>query len=485
MTKIHSDAGTKVNTRPAYHIFSSHSIAWPLDPNGAIYWKGRYHLMWIQSPGQGWAHASSADLIQWTMHPKVELFHFSGNAFFNKEGRATMVFGGSRKPAISVAEALDDELNQWKLVSSKAGHEPGDPDPGKFDIWDPFGWRDGDNYYAIFGNHPLHSQPASVWKSSNLKKWDYIGPLLSREMPDVDAYEDVSCPDMFKIGNKHMLLCIAHVKGARYYLGELKNGQFHPEKHVRMNWPGGACFAPETLKDGKGRRIMWAWATDTHQYRPQQEAPGWAGMLTMPRVLSLAEDGTVLITPVKEYEKLRTNLRKHRHIKVPSGKDTVLKDVSGDCLELMIKVEPGSDKPFGVKVRRSPDGEEETAISYDPKRKTIRIDLIKSSLDKTITYPTYVQNWNGLNGTPKTNPNVTAQEAPFELDTGENLRLRVFIDRSIMEIFANDRQCLTQRIFPTRPDSVGVALFSTDDHAVFTSVEAWDMDPIVVQGDGK
>ena len=57
MKKIHSDAGTTVNTPPAYHIYSSRSIGWPLDPNGALYWKGRYHLMWIQSPGPGWADA--------------------------------------------------------------------------------------------------------------------------------------------------------------------------------------------------------------------------------------------------------------------------------------------------------------------------------------------------------------------------------------------------------------------------------------------
>jgi beta-fructofuranosidase len=328
---------------------------------------------------------------------------------------------------------------------------------------------------------PYHTQPASVWQSVDLKKWIYIGPLLSREMPGVDAYEDISCPDMFKIGNKHMLLCIAHVKGARYYLGEFKNGQFVPEKHARMNWPGGACFAPETLKDDKGRRIMWAWAMDTHHYRPQQTAAGWAGMLTMPRVLSLAKDGTVLIKPVKEYEALRSRPRKHQNVKVPAGKDVLLKDVSGDCIELRVKIEPGSDKPFGVKVRRNPDGKEETTISYDPKKKRIRIDLIKSSLDKTVEYPTYVQNYGGKNGTPKQNPSVTAQEAPFELKADELLQLRIFIDRSIMEVFVNDRQCLTQRIFPTRPDSVGVALFSTDGKAVFTSAEAWDMAPITVQ----
>jgi len=477
----------KVNMRPAYHITSPDSIGWPFDPNGAIYWKGRYHLMWIQNPGRGWAHASSADLIHWKMHPKVDLFSYSGNAFINKQGGATVVFGGTARPAISVAVALDDELNEWKLVSSKTGHEANDPDPSKYDIWDPFGWHDGENYYAIFGTYPKRSKPATVWKSSDMMKWEYIGPLLSREMPDVEAFEDISCPDMFKLGDKHMLLCIAHTKGARYYLGQFKDGQFYPESHGRMNWPGGACFAPETLLDDKGRRIMWAWAMDDHRYRKQQTATGWAGTLTMPRVLSLASDGTVVIEPVREYENLRSKLRKYENVTVSADSDMVLENISGDCLELMVEIRPSVNAPCGVKVRRSPNGQEETVISYDPVKKHLGIDVARSSLDKSIEYHTFVQNYDGKNNTPKASENllVTAQEAPFELKAEEPLRLRIFLDRTILEVFANDRQCLTQRIYPTRADSMSVSLFSTDGKAAFTSVRAWDMTAIEVLAETK
>ena len=139
------------------------------------------------------------------------LCHFSGNAFVNKDNKPTIVFGGAAYPAISAVVTLDDELNGWKLVSSKDGHAPGDPDESKFDIWDPFGWQDGENYYSIFGCHPHRGKPATVWKSPDMQKWHYVGPLLSPEMPDVDVYEDVSCPDMFKLGEKHILLCNYYV----------------------------------------------------------------------------------------------------------------------------------------------------------------------------------------------------------------------------------------------------------------------------------
>ncbi len=478
-------ADEQVNMRPAYHITSYNEVAWPFDPNAAIYWKGRYHLMYIRKSPGGWGHVSSEDLIRWKRHPNAVIFDLSGNAFINKEGIPTIVSGHG---GVSVAIAQDEDLNVWKFISIKKGPQFGDPHPSQFDLWDPHGWLEGDRYFAIFGCHPWRRPiPATVWKSTDLKRWHYIGPLLSREMPDVEPFEDISCPDFFKLGDKHMLLCISHIKGARYYLGEFRDEQFHPESHARMNWPGGACFAPETLLDHKGRRIMWAWATDSHRYPKRQLALGWAGTLTMPRVLSLASDSTLLIKPVEEYENLRQNLRKYENIAVDAGTEKLLKDISGDCLELMVEMAPGFNSRCGVKVRRSPQMQEQTVISCDPRKKLLRIDVEKSSLDREIVYHTYVQNYDGRHNTPPASANlpVTAQEAPFELKTGEPLQLRIFLDRTILEVFANDRQCLTQRIYPTRPDSIGVSLFSTDGSAEFTSLKAWDMAPIAVEPDSE
>lgn len=151
----------------------------------------------------------------------------------------------------------------------------------------------------------------------------------------------------------------------------------------------------------------------------------------------------------------------------------------------MVEIHPGFDAPCGIKIRRSPQGQEETAISYNPVKKHLRIDVRKSSLDKEIVYHKYVQNYGGKYSKPRADENVlvTAQEAPFELKEAESLRLRIFLDRTILEVFANDRQCLTQRIYPTRADNLGVSLFSSDGQAEFVSVRAWDMAPIVVQAE--
>ena len=86
--------------RPTYHFVMPEGIAEPFDPNGAIYWNGRYHLFYIFQPNKAdiwdsyWGHVSSADLIHWRYHPTALAPNpgdpdegiFSGNAFVNKKG---------------------------------------------------------------------------------------------------------------------------------------------------------------------------------------------------------------------------------------------------------------------------------------------------------------------------------------------------------------------------------------------------------------
>ena len=131
-------------------------------------------------------------------------------------------------------------------------------------------------------------------------------------------------------------------------------------------------------------------------------------------------------------------------------------------------------REVGVKVRRSPGGEEETAVSFDVAAGVLRVDVSRSSLDRGIRYTRYRSLQPNL---PECEQYVTAQEGPFELAPGEPLVLRIFLDRSILEVFANRRQCVTQRIYPTRTDSLGVSLFARGGAARFKSVQAWNLAP--------
>jgi beta-fructofuranosidase len=442
---------------PTYHFVSPTSLdCMRFEPNGAFCWKGRYHLGYIyQDQGTHcWGHASSDDLLHWKRHPPMltpnpgdpDQGLFSGNAFVDHKGRVVIHYHGVGA-GNCIAVAADDQLNVFKKLAAN----PVMKDPG----WDPHGWLEGDNYYSISGGNP-----PSLYKAidEDQTKWKLLGKLMSRDMPEVEKDEDISCPDLFRLGDKRVLLCISHKRGARYYVGRFENEQFHPERHERMNWPGGACFAPETLLDAKGRRVMWAWAI------------GSPSSMTLPRILSMGKDGALRIEPAPELEALRRNPRRLDNQLVKADSESVLERVNGDALELRVRIDPKHATRCGLKVRRSPDGGEETVIEYHPAKKSLRIDLAKSSLSRGVRYKTYVM-------TGADNPDVTAQKAPFELKPGEPLELRVFLDKTMLEVFANGRQCLTQRIYPTRPDSQGIALFSVNGDARFQSVEPLDMAP--------
>jgi len=101
-----------------------------------------------------------------------------------------------------------------------------------------------------------------------------------------------------------------------------------------------------------------------------------------------------------------------------------------------------------------------------PFYEVIKVGLEKSTLDNTIQYTV---------GTGESIKVLSSQEAPLHLLPGENLKLRIFMDRSVLEIFANGRQCLTQRIYPTRVDSIGIKLFSKRGDVLVRSFDAWDM----------
>ena len=151
-------------------------------------------------------------------------------------------------------------------------------------------------------------------------------------------------------------------------------------------------------------------------------------------------------------------------------------------MEIMAEIIPGKIKPSGIKVRKSEKGEEETVIYHDPRNKQLVIDVEKSTLDKSIVYHKFVQNYDGKGDTPpkKDNTLLTSQKAPFLLKEGETLNFRIFLDKTILEVFANNRLCMTQRVYPVLLDSDRIELFSKDSDTLFKSIKAWDMHPIEV-----
>jgi beta-fructofuranosidase len=482
--------------RPRYHLLPPDGF-WN-DINGTIYWKGRYHVFFLgrlapdlptilsgkdsDHARETWLHASSRDLVHWIHHPPalVPVFDgsmprglYSGDMMDNMPVPTIIVHVPGQGTCLYTAE--DDELIRWKPhpqnpVIPSAGA------PEEAVIFDPCGWKQGDCYYALVGNKNkrpgYEGDSTSLFRSRDLRHWEYRGPFYKSERRWTQEYEDCACPDFFPLGDKHVLISHVHRpwNHLQYYIGryDVKAERFLPESHGYMSWPGGSLCAPETLLDGAGRRIFWGWIMEA---RPA--ANGWASVATLPRVLALGDDHSLRIEPAPELEVLRFNLRTRENVELSGG--LPLAEVRGDCLEISAVFEPGDARELGIKVRCSPDGAEQTAIVCTPAAKTLKVELAKSTLDPQVKYQWAHPSFAEANKIPASKQFAQEQVAPFALQPDEPLALRVFLDRSVLEVYANGRQCITQRIYPSRADSLGVELFSRGGSARVRTFKAWDL----------
>ena len=162
------------------------------------------------------------------------------------------------------------------------------------------------------------------------------------------------------------------------------------------------------------------------------------------------------IEPVPELAVLRCNHRRFTNLPIRPDTSIPLEEVDGDCLEIVATFELGDAEAFGVKVCCSPDDNEQTIIFYSPEDKSLVLDAERSSLSPDVV-------------------SRGVQRGPLELAADELLQLRIFVDRSVIEVFANNRQCLTKRIYPARQDSRGVQLFARGGTAKLKSMDVWDM----------
>jgi beta-fructofuranosidase len=471
--------------RPKYHIVTPEGVYRPFDPNGAIFWKGRYHLMYIIQTEKGhcWAHISSKDLVHWRHHPLalepggIDTGIFSGGAFIDKNGIPTITYWGLGEEAgICLATSTDDELVTWsKLSENPVIHQSSlgialTTDGEPYGAADPSAiWVHNNRYYMLTGNLLVMREygwnqkiaeyntgdTAYLLVSDDLVHWEYLHPFYQSDRKWTRDDEDNMCPDFFPLGDRHMLLFISHNLGCQYYIGRYADDRFYPETHGRMTWVDNTFFAPESLLDDQGRRIMWAWIKDGRE-PATCEASGWSGVMSLPRVLWLGEDKTLRMAPVEELSLLRYNPRKYAELMIEQDKELLLDDIKGTSFELKLKLASDRATQFGVKIACSPDGDEQTAIFYDRADKQLKIDTTCSSLGEG----------------PK-----SVEAGPLELMPDELLELRIFVDGSVIEVFANDRQAVTRQIYPTRKDSLGVSLFSRGDAATVISLEAWDMAP--------
>jgi beta-fructofuranosidase len=457
--------------RPRYHFLAPAN--WMNDPNGPIYWKGDYHIFYQYNPNGAywgdmhWGHAISRDMIHWKHLPMAlaptpggpdKDGCFSGSAI-DHDGVPTLFYTGVSPEVQCMATSQD--MITWKKYARNpviAGPPRGLQVVG---FRDPALWKEGGRWLLAIGSGFKGAGGCTLlYESKNLTDWTYLHVLSTGALdPSVHSKDPVAtgemweCPDFFALGDKQVLLISTQYK-VRYYVGRYEARKFHQALEGMADF--GAYYAAKSMVDAKGRRILWGWIQERRTVGAQKAA-GWSGATSLPRVLSLRSDGALGIEPVPEIEMLRG--RTHEFGAQDVTPDSLpLKGVRGDALEIVAEIAPGSSEACGLRVRESPEGSERTMITYRRDSNTLAFDSRRSSLNLEAT--------RGV------------MEGPLHLATNESLQLRVFLDGSVMEVYANGRTCLTGRAYPTRADSLGLRPFARGGKARLVSMKVWEMRPI-------
>ena len=469
--------------RPQYHLMPAHN--WMNDPNGPIYFGGRYHMFHQYNPqaavwgNMNWAHGSSPDLIHW-QHEPIAISPtpngpdrdgvFSGSAVLD-HGRPTVIYTGVAPPASAsevtlrdgnhtwretqcLAVAQDNGLRTWKKVSDPVIAAP--PDGLKVTGFrDPVMWREDDRWVLALGSGTRErGGMVLLYASQDLRHWTYLHPLVEGSPSGknaanvVDSGDMWECPDFFPLEDKHVLV-ISTMGKVGWKVGSYSNQRFTPEKEGIVDW--GAYYAAKTMVDKNGGRILWGWIPET---RPDADliAAGWAGVMSLPRVLSLSAENELQTAVSPAAHSLRdkqkwwhsgTRQRSDRPLETshPERSFDELR-ISGLAAELDLLLHLRGDA-FSLRLQ-SEDGTNFATILFEERsgHPALRVNEVVASL-----------------------PRVVLPE----------LRLHVFLDGSVLEVFANAGTALTARVYkvPAGPLQVKV-----DGAADIVSAEVWQMKPI-------
>lgn len=482
--------------RPRFHFVSP--AGWLNDPNGVAQWDGTYHLFYQYNPEGAfhhniqWGHATSSDLVTWTDRP-VALEPSAGpdaegcwsGVLVDDGGTPTLVysgrFDGHELPCVAVGSA---DLLHW----TKA---PGNPviaaPPAGVEITayrDHCVWREGPVWRQLVGSGIRgRGGTAFLYESEDLRSWDYIGPLMIGDASQGDPQDTDwtgtmwECVDLFRAGAGSLgpdpgpagphapdvLVFSAWNDGDTrhplYWTGRYAGDTFEPAELHRLDYGGRFFYAPQSFLDESGRRIMFGWLQEGRSNAAMVEA-GWSGVMSLPRLTTLAGDGSLSFAPVPEVEKLRSG-----HISIPgrvlAGAGTpVDTGVSGNQLDLELDVELAPGAVLRLGILASADGNEETVIELARAHKdhgtagqgTLRLDRARSSLDPAV--------------------DAEDKQGPVRMPGGR-VHLRVLVDRSAVEIFANGKP-LTARVYPTLGGG-RVGLTAAGGTVRLLSFDAWTM----------
>ena len=439
--------------RPRFHYLPPAN--WMNDPNGLIQWDGQYHLFYQYNPNAAvhtnmhWGHAVSDDLIHWkdlpiaiapTPNSADEGGIYSG-CIIDNDGVPTAFYTGVNQgdtiQTQCMATSRDGLLTWQKYQRNPVIAAPPAEMKQTSDFRDPYLWREDDAWMMAVGSRIKDIGGAVLlYRSQNLIDWEYLNPLLTGEIQKNGTMWE--CPNFFKLGDKWVLIISSHLGNATgtviYFVGDYKDYRFIPEYEGILDHA--YLYAPLTLLDDNGRRLLWGWIREGRSVEAHAKA-GWAGAQSIPRILSLDAYNRLNMQPANELEAIRGKRHYHENLTLAEDRSIEFHGLTL-ALDILADVEIEQGGTITLSVACSTDGTQGTHISFDAETQELHIDREQASTSPADDrYP---------------------HRAIHELDEGETLQLRILLDGSVLEVIANNRTSITSRIYPTQATDDGIRL---------------------------
>ena len=436
--------------RPLYH--HTPAYGWMNDPNGMFFKDGVWHLYFQHNPygsqweNMTWGHSTSTDLIHWTFQgdpvlPDAWGAIFSGSSVVDKNNTA----GFGENAIVALYTSAGENQTQSMAYSTDNGKTftkyDGNPiitsnvpdfrDPHMFWNEDIKKW----NMILAAG------QQMNIYSSDNLKDWKFESSFGAEYGSHGGVWE---CPDLMKMKvrgtdkEKWMLVCNINPGGpsggsaTQYFVGDFDGHKFtcesKPEVTKWMDY-GKDHYATVTFDNApNGRHVALAWMSNW-QYANQVPTMQYRSANSIPRDLGLFEykgNTYCSVTPSEEITAARS--------KKPS------KSLSEAC-EMVVNLKGDAT------ITLSNSKGEKVVMTYKAKDETF-------SMDRTLS-----------GKTDFSSDFAAITTAPVY---GKMNKLRIFIDKSSIEVFDNDgKMAMTNLVFPTKPYDKVTIKGKTKKYAVY------------------
>ena len=479
-------AGYDQPYRPQVHF--SPREHWTNDPNGLVYFHGEYHLFYQYNPfgdvwgHMSWGHAVSKDLLHWRELPvaipeKDGVMIFTGSIVVDHANSSGMC---APKTECLVAvytgysNANDKALQNQNVAYSRDDGRTwtryeGNPvlDLHMADFRDPsVFWDDKEHHWVMAVSLPKEHL-VRFYSSPNLKQWTQMSDFG----PAGDVAGDWECPDLLHIpgakGGAGMWALkiglnpggLQGGSGEQYFLGSF-DGKAFTQSTARgaQGWTNYGkddyCAISFNGLPKGDKPVLIGWMSNW-EYAAKLPTSPWRGQMSIPRRLSLLQDGAGLAL---EQEPVVASLHgKATAVAAIAGSDPHEHPLSasGAPYELDLAFTPGGEKRFGVRLYS--DDEHWTDIGFNLAKHEFYIDRTKSGLAVAAEFP-------------------VRTAAPIA--EGRALDLKLIVDRSSAEAFAQSGTiAMTDLIFPPS-DKARIELFSLSGKTVEAKGNLWKLDSV-------